>query len=574
MIDYFAHVSALQVFLQATTNQPPTDEQQFFVDSRNDAENEPGGAILGALVDHLLQYGQPEPAAELDTLREAAALFQRGLTLFGKLSDAREKMERALLDPAAHGALDGANAARKSLPQLSADIEGLREDIKVYQAHYSGRWLAPVGQQLDAPTSQWLWRDVFLARGTTLFLVKAKERAHTAKQRAFALGALAGAAGNLLGSAYLNAVVGGPRRSHRLRHRLAAYSVGAWLRDNEPLLAGGLDSLRTSLAFGQTGTPTLPAELKDFLVATLQDTYRTGTAPLPDLDLGYRNLLAHLDLLDGFPLPASPAALSDEIVKRAMKANAYSGDYTFGEAVAPPPSGLSGNFPGIGAHESADAVCVTILSWALPPYAYEALKDLFSSSDNDTGENVGWSSQALTDASKSPPTLRDMQTLYGSQTSAWTALSTARTALVLRGLLYPRPEDLLSNSTFQQFLAVPVNLGPYPLLPMPDSDDGTTWPTSFPELHSTQTSPYDASMGPLVFLTTHRTYSVFQLSSALWEALIEHPNGPSGQEFWPTGDNYNLDGDRGFQSLCWTTAPGTSITTQPLSITVLDFEEI
>jgi hypothetical protein len=52
-------VSALQVFLQATTNRPPTDEQQFFVDSRNDAENEPGGAILGALVDHLLQYAQP-----------------------------------------------------------------------------------------------------------------------------------------------------------------------------------------------------------------------------------------------------------------------------------------------------------------------------------------------------------------------------------------------------------------------------------------------------------------------------------------------------------------------------------
>jgi hypothetical protein len=54
--------------------------------------------------------------------------------------------------------------------------------------------------------------------------------------------------------------------------------------------------------------------LKDFLVATLQDTYRTGTAPLPDLDLGYRNLLAHLSLLDGFPLPAAPAAVLAQAV--------------------------------------------------------------------------------------------------------------------------------------------------------------------------------------------------------------------------------------------------------------------
>jgi hypothetical protein len=557
MIDYFTHVAALQVFLQATTNQPPADDQQFFAESRNDAENEPGAALLGALVDHLLQYAQPQTAAELDTLSGAAALFQRGLTIFGALSDAREKMETALLNPAAHDALANANTARNRLPQLSADSERLREDIQAYQARYSGRWLAP--------------RDVFLARGTTLFLVKAKERAQTAKQRAFTLGALAGAAGNLLGSAYLNAVVGGPRRSHRLRHRLAAYSVGAWLRDNEPLLAGGLDTLRTSLAFGQTGTPVLPAELKGFLADTLHDAYRTGPAPLPDLDLGYRNLLAHLSLLDDFPLPAQPAPLSDKIVKLAMKANAYGGDYAFAEAAAPPPSGLSGNFPGIGAHESADAVCLTILSWAWPPYAYEALKDLFGSSDSGTGEKVDWNAQALTDASHSPPALRDMQTLYGYQTSAWQALSTARTALVLRGLLYPGPEDFLGNSTFQQFVAVPVNLGLYPLLPMPDSDDGTTWPASSPELQPTDASHYDAGTGPLVFLTTHHIYSVFHSSSALWEALIEHPNGQSGQEFWPTGKNYNLDGDRGFQWLCWTTA---SITSQPVGFTLLDFEEI
>jgi hypothetical protein len=108
---------------------------------------------------------------------------------------------------------------------------------------------------------------------------------------------------------------------------------------------------------------------------------------------------------------------------------------------------------------------------------------------------------------------------------------------------------------------------------MPESDNGTLPPTSPLEAPAKRASQYDVAASPLVFLKTHR-YSVEQSSAALWEALIEHPDAVADQELWYRGDNYNLDGDRGFQLICWTTAPGTSITTQPLQAVKLDFTEI
>jgi hypothetical protein len=571
MIDYFSHVSALRVYLSALASAPPPDpaHPQDVATALTDAGTEPGGAMLGALTDHLLQYSQAETSVEIDILQNAAALFQQGVDVYDQLSTVRSSMEASLTAPNAPGALTAYNAALEGLFTIEANVQNLRNQIEAFQANFSGTWMAPVGQQEDAPVPQWAWRDVFLARRTTAFVANTQGLATTARQRAFAVGALAGATGNLLGSGYLNSVVGGPRRSHQLRHRLAAYSTGAWLRDNEPQTAGTLSSIRAALSFGQAGTPALPSDLKTLIETALKKTYPSGTAALPDLDTGYSNLLKHLQLLDDFTLPPVPPPVNNTLTNRILAFNL--GTLWWPDNTNPGGSGFGTNFPGIGPHESAGDVCLTLLAWLLwPPSSVIAL-------DNAAGGGQGapspdTSEEGLQTASQSATGLQAFGFVYALQTSAWDALAAARTALVLRGLLYPGPGDL-SNPTFAQFVQIPV-ISQYPLLSMPSSDDGTSPPTSALEQPGTPPSPYSTSTSPLVFLTGHPTYSVSALAPTLWVDFIEHPGTAHRSKNWPGSGNFDLDSDRGFQALCWRLAPGSTITSQPVNIVVLNFNAI
>jgi hypothetical protein len=572
MIDYFSHVSALRVCLSAMASSPPADPAHpaAVADALAAASSEPGSAILGALTDHLLQYSQAVTSKEIGILAQATALFEQGLTTYGQLSAIRTDLETGLTTPTAPGALAAYNAALAALLDIQPAIQNLRGKIEAFQASYSNPWIAPVGQQQDAPVSQWAWRDVFLARRTTAFVANAQNLATTAQQRAFAIGALAGAAGNLLGSGYLNSVVGGPRRSHQLRQRLAAYSVGAWLRDNEPLLAGSLSSIRIALTFGQAGTPVLPADLKTLIEDTLRHTYPSGTAALPDLDLAYSNLMTHLSLLQGFTLPPVPPPVNNTLTAEILGGF---GTLTDDDNVTPSGPGLGTNWPGIGPNESAGAVCATLLLWLLWPFAAVVALDNALSGPGQGPQSTGTDEEGLVAASQSPAALGAFNTIYGLQMSAWEALAAARTALVLRGLLYPDPDDL-SNPTFTQFLTIPASIGPYPLLPMPSSDDGTAWPASALEQNGTTASPYTASSSPLTFLTGSPAYSVSALSPTLWTDLIERPGETHESKNWPGDGNFNLDCDRGFQALCWALAPGTAITSQPVDTVVLSFTGI
>lgn len=570
MIDYFSHVSALRVSLSALAMLPPADpaDPAAVAEALTDAGNEPGSAILGALTDHLLQYSQAGTSVEIDILKTAAGLFQQGLQIFNQLSTVRTGLETGLTTPTAPGALAAYNAALADLLTVQTSVQNFRTQLETFQTSLSEIWLAPVGQQQDAPVPQWTWRDVFLARRTTAFVANAQGLATTARQRAYALGTLAGAAGNLLGSGYLNSVVGGPRRSHQLRHRLAAYSTGAWLRDNEPGIAGTLSSIRTALTFGETGTPTLPADLKALIEDTLKKTYPSGTAALPDLDVGYSNLLEHLTLLGDFTLPPVPPPINNALAASIL-------DFNFGtigvDNTHPAGSGLGTNWPGIGPNESAGAICATLLLWLLWPFA--AVVALDNALGGGEGAPTGTTESGLEAASQSPAALQAFNSVFGLQMSAWEALSAARTALVLRGLLYPDPDDF-SNPTFTQFAAIPVSTSQYPLLSMPISDNGTEWPTSVLEQPATLPSPYAPSASPLVFLTGHPTYSISALAATLWVALIEHPGTAHQTKEWPGSGNFDLDSDRGFQALCWTLESGTTITDEPVHVDVLNFAAV
>lgn len=407
---------------------------------------------------------------------------------------------------------------------------------------------------------------VFLARRTTAFVAAAQSAATTARQKAFAVGAFAGAAGNVLGSGYLNAVVGGPRRSHQLRHRLAAYSVGAWLRDNQLLLAGTLDSLQKALAFSASGTPSLPADLETLMKDALHKAYPSGTAAIPDLNTGYTNLLDHLKLLGQFTLPPVPAPLNSTLTGELMIESITLG----ADNIHPAGSGIGTNYPGIGPHENAGAVCETLLAWLFWPPAFIIAVDNALGGDS-ADPSIGTGEDALEAASTSPAALAAMGSLYGAALLAWQALAAARSALVLRGFLYPEPDDL-TNPTFAQFFSIPATVHPYPAVPGPAADDGTTWPASALEQPATSPSPFSVSGSPVTFLTG-TTDSVSSFTPTLWIDMIEYPGVEPGKRRGSIG-NLNLDSDRSFAAPCWALAPGTHITDEPVNLVTLTYNAI
>jgi hypothetical protein len=583
MIDYLAHVSALRVCLEAIKNSPPPDpaDPGAVTAALNAAAHEPGAAMLGALADHLLQYAQPATSKEITILTEAAALFKQGVDILNEINTTVANLQTGLSTPTASGALATYNAGLANLPDIQTKVKNLASKLKTFQTNNPGNWMLPVGQEQDKPVAQWVWRDVFLARRTTAFVASAQAAASTTRQRAFAIGTLAGAAGNLLGSSYLNAVVGGPRRSHELRHRLAAYSVGAWLRDHEPVLAGSLAALRTALTFGQS-TPSLPADIKSLMETALQQSYPSGTAAIPNLDQGYKNILEHLDLLGQFTLPALPPPPNNTMASEIASSVSVQDFPVLGsDNIHPSGSGLGTNNPGIGSHESAGAVCEELLLWLVwPPQWWIALDNALGGegpTSSASGPGVFDDAELIT-ISQSPTAIAAFSSLSNAAMSFWQALAAARTALVLRGLLYPNPDDL-SNPTYTQFLSIPVSTGNYPLLPMPSSDDGTAWPTSAVETPATEPSPFAVAATPPAFLTGV-DFSVAAAAPTLWVGMIDEPgSGKLVTEWSPTSKidwtaNFDLDADRGFMAPCWRLASGATITSPPVATTTLSYTAI
>jgi hypothetical protein len=95
------------------TGAPPADfgNPQAVSDALLDARTEPGGAILGVLFDHLLQYSQNATSVEIKILKDAAALYRHALKILSQIGDARSSMEAGMTTPAAPGVLAAHNAA-------------------------------------------------------------------------------------------------------------------------------------------------------------------------------------------------------------------------------------------------------------------------------------------------------------------------------------------------------------------------------------------------------------------------------------------------------------------------------
>ena len=121
MIDYFAHVSALHVSHGAIANSPLASQKPVS-EALSAVSAQPGSAILGALVDHLLQYAQAPTSVEIGLLKKTATVFAEARTMLNKLAAVRLSLETSMAAPTAPGALAAYNAAASELPAIATDF--------------------------------------------------------------------------------------------------------------------------------------------------------------------------------------------------------------------------------------------------------------------------------------------------------------------------------------------------------------------------------------------------------------------------------------------------------------------
>jgi hypothetical protein len=612
MIDYRAHIAALAHFRQALaqSNFPDPGTAALRDQQLKDVEQAPGMAMLGSLLDHLLWHASSD-GTEIDLVERAADLWQQGLQLYETLGEFRTSLETALADPADPSAVAAVNAAATKMHPLllhvkskSREIRALRQEARKF-AH-----LPPHPRQDGKRLAEWTWGDIFLARRTDAFVREANRHASDVASRAFAFGVLSGYGANACGSAYLGQVVGGPRRAHRHRDRVARNTVGSWFARNQP----GLPSL-TAIADQITqDAPTLPQGIVDLIAAAFNTTYNMGlTPPVPDLQLGYWRLIRHLELLDTFVLPAAPSAPREPFASQLYGDPANPHEPAVPQLVGVPEAQGGGGGGGGGgivplnqahpdaltnadAPDSTEVECgafweavglgllfilggwfFCVINWvsgnrcSLTDDIGDGFSDAFPDGAYVGPEHESDFPQALTATDLSNAALVDQVTkiighLFDLQTLLWEALHKAYDFLALHGLIYPN--ERLGRPRYRQFVRIPaLPGGNWPKRPEPDPNQLCFYPSTpteqpFSDLpgygYAPQASP-GAFVNPAPGQTTP---TATDISSAVWRQLA-------------TGsldaDNYDLDADRGLRHPCWTT--GGSINDIPLTVIFLAYAQ-
>jgi hypothetical protein len=558
MIDYFGHLAVLdelQAQLSLATYSNP-DEHKAQAHTLAALAQDGDLARLGALTDHLLAHASSD-GSELAMLETAAGLWRDGLAIYNDISAARAALESSLTDPGAPDAVakfQQANALLTGMEQRTTEIVNAAMALP---AQFSPpRYLARHPRQEDRKTSDWNWGDLFLARRTDAFVRNlAAAAGHDSAGRAFAFGALAGYGGNVAGSAYQSRTVGGPRRAHPYRDRLARYAGGGWLREHRP----GLPPLKKLAQMLRWGAPVLPPQLPSQIAELLSDTLSATydlrvTAPLPDVELGYQRLLRHVELLAAFEMPPLPAPLSVALeIRKAANPDAY-----------PPletgvkPASAGGSPPG-GAPSSASdseetkqktcwAGLLAFLAAVLIALACiftlggfcggSAPKKDPSFPDPQPGTN----GQALTAFANTTEAVHICDVLEQLQNYMWQSFSDAADYLAVLGLIYPNQLQL-AQPVHAQFTSAPA-AAPFPHRASVHANAGYEVPPTTLIEHSAGGPP------PFGTLATPASYvaGAVRISLSLWEQLARG----DADSF-----NFDMDADRDSGHHCWDIAAGS-----------------
>ncbi|WP_242394436.1 hypothetical protein [Anaeromyxobacter oryzisoli] len=604
MVDYRTHVAALEAFRAALAAQTISDPKLASTRDRamQDLASAPDVALLGALVDHLVWHAASD-GTELALLERSASLWRQGATLYAALGQVRADLEESLASPADPSSVAKFSAASANMKAFAdgmtlgqGELGALRADIEAL-TH-----LPPHPRQQDRKLHDWTWADVFLARRTDALARALHARASDPPTRAFALGALSSYGANACGSAYLGQVVGGPRRCHRHRDRLARNTMGSWLAQSRPTLRS-LSDLANAMRPGGGATPALPAAVEQLVTEALTSTYDLSrTPPLPDLQLGYRRLIRHLELLDGFAMPPAPVPPMEPFL------TALYGDPTRpAPSLVPAPAGAGGG-PGAGGVKpqwtssgkpaKTDSppstgdrcgsfwelilLAVVFLAggfiYCIGKWGQKERCEIWDNMVNDwntafaagggagQGALVGSSQQQLTAGELAAAAQVDQVTalvgyLFDLQRRVWEGLDQAYTFLAVYGIIYP--DGLLARPLYQEFTAIPPP-GSWPHVPVPDPEPTVhLFPATPIEQPAAAASPLPAGATPdavLLGVAGAPLETASDTALRVWDQLARGVLD---------ANNLDLDADRGWHHACWST--GGSIDDVPLAVDVLPY---
>ena len=592
MIDYHAHTLALEEASKTLAAAPFTDAA--LLSARNEIQIDlsvaNGHAMLGALVDHLFAHAVSD-GSELALLNRAADLWDRGVALYNDLGSVRDRFESSLAAPGDPDALSQFNTAAFDVQlfaqkayAMQAEVIGLRDDVS------SLKYLTTHPRQLDEPANSWDWSSLLLGRRTDALVRNLSRLAHDSGTRAFAFGALASYGANAAGSAYLGAVVGGPRRSHRFRDRIARNTIGSWL-SRKYLTTPSPGKIAKIVRFGGPNRAVLPSGVEQLLKDALKATFDLSRTPEPpNLQRGYRRMLRHLQLIDGFSRPPVPAPPQSVWLAKL-----------YGDPSNPPPSlrpqdvGLSGD-PGGGVslgsnssgnpapsqsdNEKSSTICGIIVAiliiidliqafvqcivqWAKKQtctfWDNMLLKKLWEKDPPDPRDqppttDVTASSSELTAMASNDQVTQLIACLFDIHMQIWEALDRAYHFLTFHGLIYP--QSLINVPVYSQFTSVPAT-SQWPRRPVSDPVNRYhLYPGSPLEHPAAAPSGFPVGANPDAFVPLAASRFILPL----WEQIAR---GETDTQ------NLDLDADRGFLHPCWAT--GKSINEDPVNVRTLDY---
>ncbi|MFE9987767.1 hypothetical protein ACFYRK_12960 [Streptomyces sp. NPDC005381] len=584
MIDYYAHVAVqdqLRVQAAAAGGMSQTEQarlQELF----GSASSEESAALIGLFVDQVLAQAASD-GTEASLLGSAGALWKRGSALYDGVGEVRKAVEEAVSAPDAPGAVDAFNGAMSRMVGLLRDAKKLESEILQLRGDLRPlKHLPPHPRQSDLPLSAWGYGDTFLARRGAAFVRTLFDRAGgDPAATALAVGALAGYAGNITGSAYVGHGVGGPRRSHRFRDRLARNAVGSWCAAQFTVPGPGAlaDKLRSRVP--ASGDPT-PSPMAQLLAQALQDAYDPAqTPPLPDIDLGLRRVLRQLELYEVIRRPELPQPLTGAL-GAVVAATSNGGLPQSQEPLLYPQSG-GGTVSGGDEVTGADTTDQTssnggACGWAglivfLLVFAIACIVGLIEEGDCGAGVSDVWdafvggdepeptqvTADGLTALAQSPVGPQIAHRLFEAQLGLWQAADQAFNYMALVGLI--PPDDLLITSPlYGQFLALPPReLFPLQEDPMAEKTYGFD-PSTPPEEPRDQPSPFGSGDDPSVFVVDKAPELALNL---LLRIIREEPET----------QNLDADADRGYLHPCWTTDSGGSVHDDPVPVQVLAYDE-
>jgi hypothetical protein len=597
MIDYFAHIA---VFERVRTGLAGVTEPDL-LDARDnllaDAAAYPEAALLGTFVDHLLMH-TASTGVEIEILGRAADLWMSGLSIYDAAGSVRMAVEGAFANPTAPGAAASFNNAMATLIGLRAKLADIQAGMDALGSDAT-KWKHlpnPHPRQLDMPISQWDWGDRFLARRTDAFVRATFKNAKNRRASAFALGALASYAGNVGGSAYLGDVVGGPRRTHPRRDRIARNTVGAWIRANRTL--PDLQALKADIhRNGSAGSGALRPDLESFLQQSLKEAF--PHMPSANLSVGLARLEKHLALLAVFVRPPLPVPPSPTLM--ATMASLGDGTIDTGPPDPPPPGvpdpGPYGpprpdQSPTIPSQTrdltTAEQCGIGILVFIGLYFLISGIKALvegktwkpFDIGHVNTGSqsedgNVTSTPQQLIELSSSSRGTLMVAELLSFQMKVWQAMEDSLTFLVKKGLVYP-DELTIGGPTFSQFTALDP-LSSWPLRSeIATDEDYLRFPLRPVEEPAATASPYPVGATPFAFVDEplHPTFPApFQSAPGealrIWREITLHTQLSPKEQL-----NYDLDADRGYHAPCWQVADKTSIHDDPVIVDVLPYTKL